>query len=528
MASLVAADAKQETAGGVSEGSIPVYSSLRPVHGHDAEELAAADARYEGLALEFLQAYGAPPVLFVRSPGRVNLIGEHIDYEGYSVLPMAIRQDTIVAVRKRPDDGSAPSLRIANVNSKKYPAVVFPADPSQEVDRGNHSWANYFVCGYKGVWEHLERLKASGKEDVEVPTPASLDVMVDGIVPTGAGLSSSAAIVCASAGAVMAAHGLNFSQTDMAELCCKCERHIGTQSGGMDQAISIMAKPGVALLIDFNPVRATDVALPEGGTFVIANSLTESNKAETAAVNYNMRVVECRLAAMVLGLRLGLPKQEVYAINTLGEIEDMLSAAAPGLGGEGPLPAVEAHLKPEPYVAEELEELLGEKLETIMKSSPTSLAVLAAAKHFALYKRAKHVFSEKERVYAFRDTAARAQSSSGASFSSDQVLEDLGQLMNESHASCSELYECSCKELEELVGVCRKNGAIGSRLTGAGWGGCTVSLVRDGHVAGFIESLKEDFYKSRVERGLIKEGDLESVVFASKPAGGAAIFRFDH
>jgi N-acetylgalactosamine kinase len=314
----------------------------------------------------------------------------------------------------------------------------------------------------------------------------------------------------------------------MAELCCKCERHIGTQSGGMDQAISIMAKPGVALLIDFNPVRATDVALPEGGTFVIANSLTESNKAETASTNYNMRVVECRLAAMVLGLRLGLPKQEAYAINTLGEVEDMLSAAAPSFGGKGPLPAVESHLKPEPYSAEELEELLGAKLTTIMKDSPTSLAVLAAAKQFALYKRAKHVYSEKERVYEFRDTAARAQSSDAASPSSEQVLEDLGKLMNESHASCSELYECSCKELEELVCLCRANGALGSRLTGAGWGGCTVSLVKDSHVPAFIESIKDKFYKSRIERGLIKEGDLDSVIFASKPAGGAAIFKFDH
>lgn len=73
MASLLATKAEQGTAGGFSEGSIPVYSSLRPVHGHDAEELAAADARYEGLALEFLQAYGAPPVLFVRSPGELRV-----------------------------------------------------------------------------------------------------------------------------------------------------------------------------------------------------------------------------------------------------------------------------------------------------------------------------------------------------------------------------------------------------------------------------------------------------------------------
>lgn len=84
----------------------------------------------------------------------------------------------------------------------------------------------------------------------------------------------------------------------MADFACTCERHIGTQSGGMDQAISVMGERGAAKLIDFNPVRASDVVLPKSGSFVVANSLTESKKAETASTNYNNRVVECRLAAV--------------------------------------------------------------------------------------------------------------------------------------------------------------------------------------------------------------------------------------
>ncbi|KAH0993131.1 hypothetical protein GBA52_004614 [Prunus armeniaca] len=83
---------------------------------------------------------------------------------------------------------------------------------------------------------------------------------------------------------------LSFEQKEVAQLTCDCERHIGTQSGGMDQAISVM-------LIDFNHIRATDVRLPDGGTFVVAHSLAESQKAVTAAINYNNRVVECRLAS---------------------------------------------------------------------------------------------------------------------------------------------------------------------------------------------------------------------------------------
>ena len=89
-------------------------------------------------------------------------------------------------------------------------------------------------------------------------------------------------------------------QKEVAEFSTTCERHIGTQSGGMDQSISVMAEHGIAKLIDFNPIRASDVVLPKTGSFVVANSLTESKKTETAATNYNNRVIECRLAAVSL------------------------------------------------------------------------------------------------------------------------------------------------------------------------------------------------------------------------------------
>ena len=104
--------------------------------------------------------------------GRVNLIGEHIDYEGYGVLPMAIANDTVVAVRRTSDD----KLAVANVNAAEYPAASFSTDPSQAVDTANHSWANYFLAAYKGVFEHL---------GAAAPAPAGLQVMVHGTVPLG-------------------------------------------------------------------------------------------------------------------------------------------------------------------------------------------------------------------------------------------------------------------------------------------------------------------------------------------------------
>ncbi|CAK9187622.1 unnamed protein product [Ilex paraguariensis] len=106
------------------------------------------------------------------------------------------------------------------------------------------------------------------------------------------------------------------------------------------------------------------------------------------------------------------------------------------------------------------------------------------------------------------------------------MLKKLGDLMNESHYSCSVLYECSCPELEELVNICRNNGAFGARLTGAGWGGRAVALVKENIIPQFILNLKGQFYQSRMDNGVINKNDLGLYAFASKPSRGAAIFKF--
>ncbi|KAL2244329.1 galactokinase [Sesamum indicum] len=486
---------------------VPVFKSLEPVYG-TGSHLEEAELRFSKLKSKFNEFFGHPPDIYARSPGRVNLIGEHIDYEGYSVLPMAIRQDTIVAIRKVEGEKV---LRIANVNSEKYTMCTYPADPDQEIDLKNHKWGHYFICGYKGFYEYA---KSNGRN---VDRTVGLQVVVDGIVPTGSGLSSSAAFVCSSTIAIMAVMGENYPKKDLAQLTCECERHIGTQSGGMDQAISVMARSGFAALIDFNPIRATEVQLPAGGTFVIAHSLAESQKAVTAATNYNNRVVECRLAAIVLGIKLGLKAEKaITEVKTLSDVEALCVSFAGTRGSSDPGLAVKEFLKEEPYSSEEIEQIINEKLPTVFANSPSSLDVLRAAKHFKLHQRAAHVYSEAKRVYAFKDTVSSKSSE-------EDMLKKLGALMNDSHYSCSVLYECSCPELEELVKICRDNSALGARLTGAGWGGCAVALVKESIVPQFILKLKEQYYKSRIDKGVIKKNDVDLYIFASKPSSGAAI-----
>ncbi|CAL1413000.1 unnamed protein product [Linum trigynum] len=491
---------------------VPIFSSLDPVYGGDSQR-EEAQLRFDKLKSKFLQVFGHPPDLYARAPGRVNLIGEHIDYEGYSVLPMAIRQDTIVAIRKRSPSEAEKLLRIENVNEEKYATCIYPADPNQEIDLKHHRWGHYFICGYKGYYEYA---KTKG---MDVGVPVGLDVMIDGTVPTGSGLSSSAAFVCSATIAIMAAFGVSIPKKEVAQLTCDCERHIGTQSGGMDQAISVMAKSGFAELIDFNPVRATDVHLPDGGTFVIAHSLAESEKAVTAATNYNNRVVECRLASIILGIKLGMKPEEARSkVNTLSDAEGLCVSFAGKRGSSDPVIAVKEFLKEEPYTAEEIEKITGEKLTTTFSSSASSLEVLKAAKNFKLHQRAAHVYSEAKRVHTFKDTVV-------ANLKDEDKLKTLGELMNDSHQSCSILYECSCPELEELVKVCRDHGALGARLTGAGWGGCAVALVKEAIVPQFILNLKDKFYQSRIEKGVINKSDLGLYVFASKPSSGAAILK---
>ncbi|CAN6809582.1 unnamed protein product [Brassica oleracea] len=505
--------AKQE------EVTVPIFSSLEPVYG-EGSQLQEAKTRFDVVTAKFNQLFSATPQLFARSPGRVNQIGEHVDYEGYSVLPMAIRQDTIVAIRKR--EGQS-QLRIANVN-EKYSMCTYPADPHQEIDLKNHRWGHYFICAYKGFHEYA---KSKG---VNIGSPIGLDVIVDGIVPTGSGLSSSAAFVCSSTIAIMAILGEIFEKKELAQFTSECEQHIGTQSGGMDQAISIMAKTGFAKLIDFNPVRATDVKLPDGGSFVVAHSLAESQKAVTAAKHFNYRVVECRLASIILGIKLGMePKEAISKVKTLSDVEGLCVSFAGDHGSSDPLLAVKEYLKEEPYTVEEIEKIAEEKLTSILNNDHTSLAVLNAATHFKLHQRAAHVYSEARRVHGFKDTVY-------SNLSDEEKLKKLGDLMNGSHYSCSVLYDendymnlmksCSCPELEELVQVSRENGALGARLTGAGWGGCAVALVKESGVSQFLSVVKEKYYKKRIEKEVVKEEDMELYLFASKPSSGAAIFIF--
>ncbi|KAJ2172008.1 galactokinase, partial [Coemansia sp. RSA 532] len=203
----------------------------------------AQTQRYDRLSRKFADIYGAKPDFIARAPGRVNIIGEHIDYCGFPVFPMAIAPDMLIAVHANGTD----RVRISNVNTEKYPARDFRTAEIFEIDSKVHEWSNYFKCGYRGLFEHIGRSGGNG-----------FDALLDGTVPAGGGLSSSAAFVCATQLAVQRVNGINLTQVELASIAAGAERYVGVNSGGMDQTASIMGQQGSALFIEFDPaLKAT-------------------------------------------------------------------------------------------------------------------------------------------------------------------------------------------------------------------------------------------------------------------------------
>ncbi|KAI0058747.1 galactokinase gal [Artomyces pyxidatus] len=533
---------------------IPVYSSSDELY-KDLGTATDHATRWTNLAEEFEKRFGRKPSYIARAPGRVNLIGEHIDYALFGVLPAAIERDVLIACAPR-DPLAHPrgSVNAHNLHYKYPPRSFSPVkkrsqagstpdeEPGEdavhveewhlEIDKKELRWESYVKAGYYGVLNHSFPTASATSPDEPDSHPLPVDLLVTGTVPAGSGLSSSAAMVVSSTLVFLAVNDKleGVSKGTLVEMSMENEQRVGVNSGGMDQAASVISTPSAALYVTFYPrLAATPVSLPgKSASFVLANSLVTSEKAVHARTRYNLRVVETLVAARVLSLRLGVDVGARERI-TLRQVVGRVANEPEGGWQEddrGLRSALErmvkevALLRPPTADADGQE---GVSLEEMIKWSGLPEKefhdvylswIDVEAEHFQLYKRAKHVFSEALRVLEFRDICLKASS---ADVSTNDVLKKLGGLMDASMESCSKDFDCACPELDQLTQLARDAGAYGSRLTGAGWGGCTVSLVAEDQVEIFITKLKTTYppYKDL-------EGDtLEEVIFATKPSSGA-------
>ena len=366
----------------------------------------------EKLYDKFKELFGYEAESKFFSPGRVNLIGEHTDYNGGHVFPCAIHRGTYALVKKRDDK----KFRMYSENFENFGIIEFLLD--NLVNEKKHKWVNY----PKGVVKMF--IEAGYKID------SGFDVLFYGNIPNGSGLSSSASIEIVTSIILKDLYNLDIDMVEMVKLSQKAENQfIGVNSGIMDQFAVGMGKKDNAILLDCNTLKYSYApVILKDEVLVIGNT---NKKRGLADSKYNERRAECEEALKDL--------QKELDIQSLGEL------------------SVEEFNKSEKLIKNEINR-----------------------------KRAKHAVCENQRTIKAQKELMEGN------------LEEFGRLMNESHVSLRDDYEVTGIELDTMVEIAwNQEGVIGSRMTGAGFGGCTISIVKKNAVDKFIANVGKE-YKERV------------------------------
>jgi len=404
---------------------------LKTIYGSDPQLLEQQSLRYQRGLTAFAARFGSGEVVVYRAPGRVNLIGEHTDYNHGYVLPMALDKDVLIFARARRDR----AVNLVNVEPEfgERHFTIAREIPLRPIG----DWANYA----QGPAQLLEREHGPGLR--------GFDALVDGAppygVPRGAGLSSSSALTVASAVTLVGLNGLALGGAALAEACGRAEWYVGTRGGIMDQFISILAQRGHALFLDCRPAAdgsgytLKQVPIPAGYAIIVVDS---SVRHRNTGPHFNRRVAEGRIGVRLLQRRFpGIT--HLRDVNHLpwSELEPLL----PEVIHTGEL--LQAGIDP----------------ETILDGG-----VSPGADTFFVRKRCRHVITENLRVI---ESVAALEAGDMTTF---------GRLLGEAHASARDDYEISTPEIEALVRLANAApGTVGARLTGAGWGGCIVPKMNN-------------------------------------------------
>jgi galactokinase len=380
------------------------------------------ELRAPDLFERFVRRHGRQPRVY-RAPGRVNLIGEHTDYNDGFVLPAALTMSCWVAAAERSD-------RVLSVWSdafkqeRTWDLAALAAPPDGD-------WGDYV----RGV---AMMLIANG---YDIP---GASLMVTSDVPPGAGLSSSAALEVAVALALIDLAGATILPEALAAMCQRAENEcVGVQCGPMDQMTSVHALADHALLIDCRSLECTPQPIPPALTIVACNSMVRHRNAGN---DYNIRRRECRMAL------------------------EQIARCSP-------------------------------QARSLRDVDMNDLAVCSQQMDPALLRRARHVVSENARVLAAVDALRRGD------------LEAVADLMAASHRSLRDDFEVSCPELDLLVDLAAQvRGVSGARMTGAGFGGCTVNLVAGDALDEFREEVSTMYERQAGQR---------PEIYASRAGGGA-------
>ncbi|MBZ5614755.1 MAG: galactokinase [Acidobacteriia bacterium] len=363
--------------------------------------------RASALEQRFVELFGKSPRVY-QAPGRVNLIGEHTDYNDGFVMPAAIGFYTQAAVAARPD-------RKLAIHSENYSEQVeFDLDDLPATGAGH--WSDYVVGVVKMLLRYGKKLGGA-------------NLLVDGNVPQGAGLSSSASLEVAVGYALLDLGGPStIDRTRLALLCQQAENEfVGARCGIMDQFVASHGKHGQALLLDCRSLEYRQLPMPDDAVLAISNTMV---KHSIAKGEYNQRRAECEAGVRALSKR---------------------------------LPQVRA-----------LRDVTPEDLERYRHELPE-----------VVVRRCRHVVGENARVLKAAAALERGD------------LQAFGNLMLESHRSLRDDFEVSCSELDLMVELAgQAEGVYGTRMTGGGFGGCTIALVQAGCVEAFQRTVREGYERS--------------------------------
>lgn len=311
---------------------------------------------------------------------------------------------------------------------------------------------------------------------------------------------------------------------DVVAMAIASEHRMGLRTGGMDQAASALSLKGSLLHLKFHPKLDTEpVPLPKGLAVVITNSLAPHSLTDSAPERYNLRVVEVLCASRLLLKAWGVAGARTTQAGEPGRI--WLKETIDMLGKKGTdhelyqyaldtLPSVlgGSHVK-EGWTRDEMIAASGMSADQFTQTYLDFVPI--RAEKFKLLQRAEHTFAESLRVERF---VALCNSAKGEA--TPEVAAELGALINGSHESLRDLFECTVPEVEALRDVCLKHGALGARQTGGGWGGAVISLLPIGEVAGFLDAVKRDY----APYAALSAAELEEAAFATLPGVGAGVY----
>jgi galactokinase len=388
--------------------------------------LLGSEAAGDLVAAQFREMFGSSARIF-RAPGRVNLIGEHTDYNDGFVMPAALEFYTWVAAAKRED-------RALEAYSALFGEKISLSLDTLDGPPRRH-WSDFI----RGVAAALQN---SGYK------LAGANLVIHGEVPLGAGLSSSASLEVATALALSSLAGIDVPRLELVKLCQRAEHEfVGTRCGIMDQFVAVYGATGHALMLDCRSLEYQLLPMPHDLRLVVCNSMVRH---ELAAGEYNRRRADCEEGVKIL-------QPHLPEIRALRDVE----------------------------VAD---------LETWKHLLPATV-----------YRRCRHVIMENQRVLA----AAKALQSGEA--------DRFGQLMYQSHASLRDDYQVSCRELDLLVELASSRpGVCGARMTGGGFGGCTVNLLSGETSDSFKEYIVREYHDTT---GIIPE------IYVCEPGEGASLAR---